>query len=156
MSINPAVEVLFFVIALLCWVTDIAMATHPSSPKGYLFHFKILTKSLLLSYFVLSQGQHQRTMTAGALQDLVLARVARAAEDPERAVRAEVHQVTTTMVHGEPTMVHGAQTMENGRPQDLARVNLGRAEVDQASRARAEEDRAQESQVSRRLYCFIN
>ena len=71
-------------------------------------------------------------MTAGALQDLVLARVARAVEDPERAVRAEAQVMM--------------MAMENGRPQDLARVNLGRAEVDQA----------RVNQVSPRLYCFIN
>ena len=54
MNINPAVEVLFVVIALLCWVADIAMATHPSCPKGYLFHFKIshqISSSLILCTF---------------------------------------------------------------------------------------------------------
>merc|ERR1719183_2422390 len=79
-------------------------------------------------------GQHQKTMTAQA-------RAVRAEEAVDQAnlARVEAHQVTM--------MVHGAPTMEHGRPQDLARVNLGRAEVDQASRARAEEDQARVNQA---------
>jgi len=71
-------------------------------------------------------GQHQALVLASQARvevDQDLARVVRAAEEVDPAMT----------VHGEPMM-------ENGRPQDLARVNLGRAEEDQA---RVNQERAE-------------
>ena len=85
-------------------------------------------------------------MTAGvvAQAQVNLGRAA-VAQDLARAVRA-AKAVDPAMTVGQVLVMVGAQMMENGRPQDLARVNLGRAE----------EDQARVNQVSRRLYCFIN
>ena len=92
-------------------------------------------------------------MTAGVLRDPVLASQARAEVDQDlaRVVRA-AEAVDPAMTVGQDL----ALMTENGRPLGQVLESRARAEVDQASRARVEEDRALVNQVSPRLYCFNN
>jgi len=130
MNINPVVELLFVVIALMHWVSSTVPLVLILAHQKDTFTILKFSPNLFFSlYFVYSQGQHQALVLASQARvevDQDLARVVRAAEEVDPAMT----------VHGEPMM-------ENGRPQDLARVNLGRAE----------EDQARVNQVSPRFYC---